>query len=33
LDLDKIQAELRDGVLRVALTKSERVQPRKITVS
>jgi len=33
VDLDKIQAELRDGVLRVALAKSEAVKPRKITVS
>jgi len=32
VDLDKIQAELRDGVLRVALAKSESVKPRKITV-
>lgn len=33
LDLDKVQAELRDGVLRVALAKTEAVKPRKITVS
>jgi len=33
LDLDKVQAELRDGVLRVALAKTEAIKPRKITVS
>ncbi len=33
VDLDKIQAELRDGVLRVALAKTEAVKPRKITVT
>lgn len=33
IDLDKIQAELRDGVLRVALAKIEAVKPRKITVN
>ena len=33
VDLDKVQAELRDGVLRVALAKTESVKPRKITVS
>jgi HSP20 family molecular chaperone IbpA len=33
VDLDKVQAELRDGVLRVALAKTEAVKPRKITVS
>ncbi len=33
VDLDKIQAELRDGVLRVALAKTEAVKPRKIAVS
>jgi HSP20 family protein len=32
LDLDKVQAELRDGVLRVALAKTEAIKPRKITV-
>lgn len=32
VDLDKIQAELRDGVLRVALAKTEAVKPRKIAV-
>jgi HSP20 family protein len=33
LDLDKVHAELRDGVLRVALAKTEAVKPRKIAVS
>lgn len=33
VDLEKIHAELRDGVLRVSLPKSEAVKPRKITVS
>ena len=33
LDLDKVQAELRDGVLLVTLAKTETVKPRKITVS
>lgn len=33
VDPDKIQAELRDGVLRVALSKPESVKPRKITVN
>jgi HSP20 family protein len=33
IDLDRIQAELRDGVLRVALPKTEAVKPRKIAVS
>jgi len=33
IDLDKVQAELRDGVLRVALAKTEAVKPRKIAVS
>lgn len=32
VDLDKIKAELRDGVLRVALPKAEAVKPRKIAV-
>lgn len=32
LDLDKVHAELRDGILRVALAKAEAVKPRKITV-
>ncbi|GAB1489753.1 hypothetical protein MASR2M8_22070 [Opitutaceae bacterium] len=31
--LDQVQAELKDGVLRVALPKTEAVKPRKITVA
>lgn len=33
VDVDNVRAELRDGVLRVTLPKSEAVKPRKITVS
>jgi HSP20 family molecular chaperone IbpA len=33
VDLDKIQAELADGVLRVALPKAAAIKPRKIAVS
>lgn len=33
VDLDKIHAELRDGVLRVSLPKTEARKPRKIAVS
>lgn len=33
VDLDKIHAELRDGVLRVSLPKAEAVKPRKIAVT
>jgi HSP20 family molecular chaperone IbpA len=32
IDVDKIHAELRDGVLRVALPKTEARKPRKIAV-
>ena len=33
VDLDKIQAEFRDGVLRVTLAKAEAIKPRKIAVN
>jgi len=33
VDLDKIHAEIRDGVLRVALPKTEARKPRKIAVA
>ncbi|WP_221031354.1 Hsp20/alpha crystallin family protein [Actomonas aquatica] len=33
IDLDKIRAELNDGVLRVSLPKAEAIKPRKIAVS
>jgi len=33
IDVDKIHAEVRDGVLRVALPKTEARKPRKIAVS
>lgn len=33
VDVEKIHAELKDGVLRVALPKAEAVKPRKITVN
>jgi HSP20 family molecular chaperone IbpA len=33
IDVDKIHAELRDGVLRVSLPKTEARKPRKIAVS
>ncbi|MGA3007706.1 MAG: Hsp20/alpha crystallin family protein [Opitutaceae bacterium] len=33
LDADKIQAELKDGVLRASLPKAEEIKPRKIVVS
>ncbi len=33
VDADRIHAELKDGVLRVALPKTEAVKPRKIAVN
>jgi HSP20 family protein len=33
IDLEKIHAELRDGVLRVSLPKAEALKPRRIAVS
>jgi HSP20 family molecular chaperone IbpA len=33
IDSDKIAAELRDGVLRVSLPKTEAVKPRKIAIA
>ncbi len=32
-DVDKVAAELRDGVLRITLPKTEALKPRKISVS
>lgn len=32
IDVDKVAAELRDGVLRVSLPKHEAIKPRKIAV-
>lgn len=33
INVEKIHAELKDGVLRVSLPKSEAIKPRKIAVS
>lgn len=33
VDLDKVQAVLRDGVLHVTLPKAEAVKPRKISIN
>jgi HSP20 family protein len=33
IDVEKIHAELRDGVLRVSLPKAETLRPRKIAVN
>lgn len=33
IDVDKVAAELRDGVLRVSLPKHEAIKPRKIAVN
>jgi HSP20 family protein len=33
IDVDKIHAEIADGILRVSLPKSAAIKPRKITVS
>jgi Molecular chaperone (small heat shock protein) len=33
IDVDKVHAELRDGVLRVSLPKAEALKPRKISVA
>lgn len=32
VDVDKVQAEIRDGVLRLTLPKSEAAKPRKIAI-
>ena len=33
VDADRIQAELKDGVLQVTLPKAEALKPRKIAVN
>ena len=33
IDLDKIHAEIRDGVLRLSLPKAEAIKPRKIAIA
>lgn len=33
VDVDKIHAELKDGVLRISLPKAEAVKPRKIAIT
>ena len=33
IDVDKIHAELADGILRISLPKAEALKPRKIAVS
>jgi HSP20 family protein len=33
IDVDKVHAELRDGVLRISLPKAEALKPRKISVT
>ena len=33
IDVDKVAAELRDGVLRISLPKHEAIKPRKIAIN